>query len=474
MGKEHTVSEMVGRNKEILFRSVNLDYDQFKQERLAWDYEKLMAAAGYTLDEIRQIQAEVYVGNTPLLELKNLTNLARAVAEPGKGARIFLKDEANNPTGSFKDRRATLPVYEAKKHGYPGVIVSSSGNYGAAVASQAARRGIQSIVAQEVYDDAGNGQPESLEKGRACEAYGSEIQQYTVGPEVFTYVILNLLDETGFFSSSLYLPHSIAGIETIGAEIMEQTKAQTGREPDVVLVTHAGGGNFTGTARGMRKLGYQGKLFGVSVDLKDLDSHDDSQFARKSFSTGHTGYGYTSLRNPESVDVPLNAARPLRYMDAYYTVTQGDVYYITEILDRVEGLQRGPAGNTALAAAFALAQKMDEDQIIVVQESEYTGAGKSHTAQMTFAEDHGVKVYRGKTETEIPGESIVIPEKPQEISIRQIDLDQIRKDYLRINVKEKGIDHLLPHEVDFLSQETNQSTEATKQMLRELGICFEE
>ncbi len=227
MGKQQKVSETVGRNKEILFKSVNLNYDEFKKERLARDYEKLMDSVGYGLDEIRKIQQDVYVGNTPLLELQNITRLIRKISAPGKGARIFLKDEANNPTGSFKDRRAVLPVYEAKKNGYPGVIVSSSGNYGAAVASQAARRGFKSIVAQEVYDDAGNGQPESLEKGRACEVYGSEIQQYTVGPEVFTYVILNLLDETGYFSSSLYLPHSIAGIETIGAEIMEQTLAQT-------------------------------------------------------------------------------------------------------------------------------------------------------------------------------------------------------------------------------------------------------
>ena len=73
MGKQQAVSETVGRNKEILFKSVNLNYDDFKNERLAWDYEKLMSSVGYSLDEIRDIQKEVYVGNTPLLELKNMT-----------------------------------------------------------------------------------------------------------------------------------------------------------------------------------------------------------------------------------------------------------------------------------------------------------------------------------------------------------------------------------------------------------------
>lgn len=465
-----SISSVTGKNKEILFKSVNLNYDDFKTERLAWDYEKLMDAVGLSLEEVKAIQEEVYVGNTPLLELKNINRLVKAISKPGKGARIFMKDEANNPTGSFKDRRASINVYEAAKHGYPGVIAASSGNFGAAVASQASRRGIKSIIAQEVYDDAYNGQPESLEKGRACEAYGAEIQQYTVGPEVFTYVILDLLDKTGYYSSSLYLPGSIAGVETLGKEIYEQTFAQTGKEPDVVLITHAGGGNFTGTSRGLRKMGYKGRIEGVTVQLADLDSHDDSQFARKSFSTGHSGYGFPSLYNPESVDVPLNAARPLRYMDKLYTVTQGEVYYITEVLAQLKGLQRGPAGNTSLAAAFALAQSMEEDQIIVVQESEYTGAGKQHTAQLSFAEEHGVEVRRGNPEEEVPGESIIIPERPEQIAVTELNLDDFRRKYLEVNVKDKNFDRITHEEIAFLAAETNQSEENVKEMLRDMDV----
>lgn len=464
------VSEITGKNKDILFHSVNINYDEFKTGRLAWDYEAFMDIVGLSMDEIRSIAADVYVGNTPLVELHNINRLVRSISDPGKGARIFLKDEANNPTGSFKDRRALLPVYEAKRAGYPGVIASTSGNYGAAVASQAARRGLKAIICQEVYDDAGNGQPESLEKGRACEAYGAEVQQYTVGPEVFTYVILKLLDDLGYFSASLYLPFSIAGIETVGVEIMEQAEALTGRQPDVVLVTHAGGGNFTGAARGLRKAGYTGKTVGVSVNLEDLDSHDDAVFARKSFSTGHTGYGFPSLYNPESVDVPLNAARPLRYMDEFYTVTQGEVYYATELLNQLEGLQRGPAGNTGLAAAISLARKMDADQTIVVEESEYTGAGKAHTAQLTFAEDHGVEVRTGVHEEEIPGANIIIPASPADIKTIPVDLDKMRRRYVELNVKEPGYGHLTDEEITYLAEEMNIDTAAVRSMLDSAGI----
>jgi cysteine synthase len=107
------------------------------------------------------------------------------------------------------------------------VIAATSGNYGAAVASQAAMHGLRCIVLQEVFDSAGRGQPEIVEKGRACEAYGAEVWQLTVGPELF-YVLLRLLEETGFFSASLYTPHAVAGIETLGLRSARRCSGATG------------------------------------------------------------------------------------------------------------------------------------------------------------------------------------------------------------------------------------------------------
>jgi len=89
--------------------------------------------------------------------------------------------------------------------GYEGVVAETSGNYGAAVASQAAQMNLKAIIVQEVFDSKWIGQPEILEKGRACEAYGAEVWQMTVGPELF-YWTLVILKETGYFNASLYTP----------------------------------------------------------------------------------------------------------------------------------------------------------------------------------------------------------------------------------------------------------------------------
>ena len=143
---------LLSRRAELMRRSVGIDYERFHKGGLAWDYEGLMGAVGYGIEEAAKIQLELGVGRTPMREAPNLTALVRAVSPEGKGARIFLKDEAANPSGSFKDRRASLSVHEARERGFRGVIAATSGNYGAAVASQAARAGLACIVVQEAFD----------------------------------------------------------------------------------------------------------------------------------------------------------------------------------------------------------------------------------------------------------------------------------------------------------------------------------
>lgn len=462
-----TYQEVMERRNQIMKEAVGIDYDRFRRNELVFDYEKMMSEVGYQLDEIREIQGQTGVGKTPLLELKNLTAIARKLAPAGKGARIFIKDEAANPSGSFKARRASVSVYHAKKQGYSGVVAATSGNYGAAVASQAVMRGLDTIIVQEVYDSQGKGQPEILEKGRKCEAYGAEVLQLTVGPELF-YTFLKVLEDTGFFNASLYTPFGIAGIETLGFEIISQLREEEGQDPAAVVCTNAGGGNLTGTARGINKAGAdETVVVGASVDLSGLHMASDRDFNRKSFTTGHTGFGIPFATWPDRADVPLNAARALRYMDRYVTVKQGEVFYITEALAQLEGLERGPAGNTSLAAAVVLAQELDRDEIIVVQETEYTGAGKHPLPQLNFARENGVEIRRGDPEKEVPGENIIIPEEPGQIRARDLDLKRIRISYLNKALENSGLKELGREEVSFLAAEINQPVEKTRELLEE-------
>ena len=471
--KDNSYQAVMDRAGEIMKTALGMDYSKYESGNIAFDYEQMMQDVGMPLDEIREIQRSVGVGDTPLLELKNLSALARKVAPEGKGARIFVKDESANPSGSFKDRRASISVYMAEKMGYKGIMAATSGNYGAAVASQGAMRNLRTIIVQECFDSDGVGQPEIVEKQRKCESLGAEVVQLTVGPELF-YVYLMILEETGYFNASLYSHFGIAGIESLGAEIAEEVMEREGKYPEVVMVTNAGGGNLTGTARGLRLAGAKDtKVVGASVDLAGLSMASDKDFNRKSFTTGHTGFGIPYATDPDHADTPRSAARPLRYMEDYLTVKQGEVFYVTELLAQLEGMERGPAGNTSLTAAFALAQTMDEDEIIVVQETEYTGAGKSPLPQLAFAREHGIDIRFGDPDEEVAGESIVFPDHPSDVKVRHYDLDKARKSYIKASVAHAGATKATAEDVEYLAAETMKDTEFVLACLAELGVEVE-
>jgi cysteine synthase len=456
--------QLMQDKSKIIKDSLKIDYEQYENNGIGFDYEKMMNDSGYSFEDVKKIQLENNIGNTPLIELKRITEYVRKFSKEGYGARIFLKDEAANLSGSFKARRAAISIHQAKKLGYKGVIAATSGNYGAAIAALAARAGLKCIIVQECFDSNGIGQPEIIEKARACEAYGAEVVQLSVGPELF-YQFLKLLDETKYFNASLYSPYGVMGIETLGYEIATEIFQKERKFPEMVIVTNAGGGNLTGTARGLLRRGAKDvKIVAASVDLTNLHMASDQDFNKKSFTTGHTGFGIPFTTFPDRSDVLRSAARPLRYMDQYVLVNQGSVFFITEALAILEGLERGPAGNISLAAAFSLAQEMKQDEIIVVQETEYTGAGKHMTSQISFASNRGIEIKIGNPLDEKPGKDIIFPSSAKLLKHKEIPLDSLRKSYLKRYKNET----LFDIDYDYLEIELKTNKEHIKKLLEDL------
>ena len=465
--------QVMSRREEILDKALVVDFAKYELEGIAFDYERFMAESAYSLEETTKIQNDNGVGNTPLIELKNISALARKYAKPGYGARIFIKDEAANVSGSFKERRASISAYHAKKNGYKGIIAATSGNYGAAVAAQAAKQGLECIIIQECYDSRQVGQPEIIEKARKCEALGAEVIQTTVGPELF-FEALKIMDETGYFNASLYSSFGIAGVETLGAEIAKEVKAKYGKYPEAVVCTNAGGGNLTGTARGLIKAGATDtKIIAASVNLKGLHMASDGDFNRKSFTTGHTGFSIPFTTFPDRSDVLRSAARPLRYIDEFYLVEQGEVFYATEMMAQLEGYERGPAGNTSLAVAFKIAQDMKEDEILVVQETEYTGAGKHINPQLSFARSNGIELKFGNPQEEsINGKNIIFPRSPKDIDVTKLEMDNLRKSYIKTVLKtyNREKDSLSEVELTYLEAELNVDRPTLEKLIEESEV----
>ena len=80
----------------------------------------------------------LHEGNTPLIPAPRLSERV--------GARVWLKYEGLNPTGSFKDRGMTMAISKAVEDGATAVVCASTGNTSASAAAYAARAGIDCIV----------------------------------------------------------------------------------------------------------------------------------------------------------------------------------------------------------------------------------------------------------------------------------------------------------------------------------------
>jgi hypothetical protein len=151
-------------------------------------------------------------------------------------------------------------------------------------------------------------------------------------------------------------------------------------------------------------------------------------------------------------------------------VKQGEVFYITEALSVLEGLERGPAGNTSLTAAFALAQEMDKDQIIVVQETEYTGAGKHPIPQLTFAKQNGIEILFGNPDREEPGKNIILPAHPSDIKVRDFEIDKARASYIKNCINNCKVTEITKDDFDFIVKDAKADTKFVEDILAELNV----
>ena len=244
-------------------------------------------------------------------------------------------------------------------------------------------------------------------------------------------MLLCTLEETGFFNASLYTPFGIRGVETLGVEIGEQVRARYGRDPDAVVITHAGGGNLTGTARGLLAAGCDGtRIVACSVDLGGLHMASDHDFNRKSFTTGHTGFGVPFATWPDRVDVPRNAARSLRYMDEIPAGHPG------------RGLLRDRAADQAGRPRARPGRAIPASPRPSPWPARWTGTRSSWSrrpntpapASTTTASSPspgrtGSRCAWGSA-GERPGRAIVIPERLEQVRTTAQDMDRLRRSYL--------------------------------------------
>lgn len=192
-----------------------------------WRYRELLPLADFDR------RVDLGEGATPLVELRR--------SAPG-GCRVFLKDEAGNPTGSFKDRGLSMAVNRARELGLPGLMMASAGNAALALSAYGAASGMRVRVAMP--EDS----PELLM--RRCRGYGAEVVT-APGTLVDAGRRLNEIGGEFFTVSTFREPYRVEGKKTLGLEIAEQTGWDL---PDWIVYPTGGGTGIVGMHKAFHEL----------------------------------------------------------------------------------------------------------------------------------------------------------------------------------------------------------------------------
>jgi cysteine synthase B len=273
------------------------------------------------------------IGNTPLVELMNLSGNSRA--------KVLCKLEGCNPGGSVKDRPALYMIKKAEERGELTkdkiILEPTSGNTGIAIAMIGAAKGYQVDLCM----------PEcvSTERRLILEGLGSQVF-LTPAKENIDGAIRRAHELMDAFPDKYFMPNqyenpdnAFAHFETTGPEIYRQTNGE---------VTHfvAGmgtTGTLMGTGRYLKSVKPEVKIVGVEPVM------------------GHTIQG---LKNMTESMVP--GLYKQHELDEKYMVEDGEAFETTRLLALKEGLFVGTSAGAAVSVALKIARTIDKGTIVVI------------------------------------------------------------------------------------------------------------
>lgn len=276
-------------------------------------------------------------GNTPLVRSKSIG--------PSLGIpHLYFKLENLNPTGSYKDRFASVLVREMMERGQKTCMATSSGNTGAALAAYTAAAGISCIIL--VVDGA------PLPKLRQMQLYGARllmIRDFGKSAEVTEGVFTALQELSNRYNLPLpisaykFCPEGMRGVETLAHEVVDSLGGQ-----GEIFVPAGGGGLTLAVATGIRSRKGNYKVHCVQPEGNDtIASSLREGTAARPVSRSTTSVSGLQVANVLDGQEVIGAC--IQSGGTGYVVSDENVYRWHRELAMKEGIFSEPAGAVALA-----------------------------------------------------------------------------------------------------------------------------
>jgi threonine synthase len=277
---------------------------------------------------------------------------------------LYVKNEGENPTGSFKDRGMTVGVTKAVELGARHVICASTGNTSASLAAYAARAGIKCTV----LIPSGK-----IAYGKLAQAmiHGAKVLQVRGNFDEALEFVLKLAEK----HKSIYLlnsinPFRIEGQKSLGYEICEQLNYEA---PDRLIVPVGNAGNISAIWKGFSEF-HQLGLIKKLPKMTGIQAAGSAPIAQAIKNHKDT---IIPVAKPETVATAIRIGAPVSWKKAMNairdshgtaeTVTDEEILDAQRILARIEGIFVEPASASSIAGLKKLVKNgvINRDERVV-------------------------------------------------------------------------------------------------------------
>jgi len=340
---------------------------------IKFDFEELTEATKTSDWRAKPLSVWRYRPFMPIHESTNIVTLGEGGTGFHKSKRLgnelgtkylYIKNEGENPTGSFKDRGMTVGVTKAVELGAHHVICASTGNTSAALAAYAARAGIRCTV----LIPSGK-----IAYGKLSQAmiHGAKVLQVKGNFDEALEFVLKLAEK----HKDIYLlnsinPFRIEGQKSLGYEICEQLNYEA---PDRIIIPVGNAGNISAVWKGLKEF-HQLGLIKKLPKMTGIQASGSAPIAQ-AIKTGSDKI--VPVDYPETIATAIRIGAPVSWKKAVNairesggtaeTVTDVEILDAQKTLARVEGIFVEPASASSIAGLKKLIKNgtIDKDENVV-------------------------------------------------------------------------------------------------------------
>jgi threonine synthase len=369
-------------------------------------------------------------GGTPLIK-------AQALAANLGLKNLYLKDERQGPTASFKDRQASVAISALREMGVDAVVVASTGNVAISYAAYGARAGMKlwSFFPSLTPSD----------KMREAALYGAEVIKVTGTYDQTKELAAKFAKRQGvFLDRGIKSVAAIEAMKTLAYEIAEQLgyifhDGERWRSPDWFIQGVSGGMGPIGVGKGFREM-YDFGLVDKMPALGMIQSTGCAPMV-EAFNRGQRIA--TPIEDPKTVIATLATGNPGRAYELLYDYVQEygghfisasdeEAFNAIRILARNDGISVEPATGVTFAGLFKMVQQgiIKPDDVVVVNCSGHSMPVETHILDSQW--QRSLDLSQRSSTPELPKEGLLTALDQMDTQLRRVAVIEDNVDSARL------------------------------------------